>query len=237
MVDMPSVTDHAIALVFGVAIPVVSGFRSAKQFKYMHLGLKDRARFFLANSLFLSLMALIVLAAWYLQGRGLDKLGLGTLPSFQSPTLLYTGLFLVLYIGDLISNTWTKQRIAETMEHWNDHTPFLPRYWSEMPVYTVMCLAAGIGEEIVFRGFMIQYTLSLFPITSIHADTWAVVLPSLIFAIAHYYQGFKAVVKIAVLSILFGWIYLHSHSLWLVIALHFGVDWIGGALRVRLMKN
>lgn len=236
MVEMPSVTDHILALVFGIAIPIISGFRSAKQFKYMHLGLKERARFYLANSLFLALMALVVLIAWYLQGRDLHRIGLATLPTLNFHTLFYTAIFLVLYIGDIVSNTWSENKLAETMEHWNDHTPFLPRYWSEIPVYSVMCLAAGVGEEIVFRGFMIQYTLSLFPITFLHADTWAVVLPSLVFAVAHYYQGFKAVVKIAVLSILFGWIYLHSHSLWLVIALHFGVDWFGGVLRVKLMK-
>lgn len=237
MVDQPSIFDHSLAVLFGIYIPLVSGFRSARQFKHLHLGKSERSRFYLVNSAFLGGMGLIVLANWVLHGRSLTLLGLTQVPQLNFHTLLYTGLFLVLYIGDLLSNTSSQKRKADTLEHWNQHTPFLPRHGSELPVYTLMCLAAGVGEEIVFRGFMIQYGLSLFSNYLPAPETWAVVLPALIFAIAHYYQRFKAVVKIAVLSVLFGWIYLYSQSLWIVMALHFGVDWLGGYLSTRMERE
>jgi membrane protease YdiL (CAAX protease family) len=58
-----------------------------------------------------------------------------------------------------------------------------------------MCFSAGVFEEIVYRGYLINYCWSLFE-GSDYQQTIAVLLPALAFSIAHFYQGAKAVLKI-----------------------------------------
>ncbi len=57
------------------------------------------------------------------------------------------------------------------------------------------------------------------------------------FAFGHLYQGEKAVMKILLMAILFGWIFLLTNSLLLLILIHFLVDVLGGYLAYSLLKN
>jgi membrane protease YdiL (CAAX protease family) len=66
---------------------------------------------------------------------------------------------------------------------------------------------------------------------------FAVAVPAFAFAIAHFYQGAKAVVKIFVLAIFFGYMFILSGSLLLVMILHILVDAIGGLLTIKYMKD
>jgi membrane protease YdiL (CAAX protease family) len=72
---------------------------------------------------------------------------------------------------------------------------------------------------------------------SFFAQFVSVVLPALIFASVHIYQGKKTVIKIMVMACLFGMIYLLTQSLWWLIILHILVDVIGGILAVWIMPE
>lgn len=75
----------------------------------------------------------------------------------------------------------------------------LPRSVLEVLVWTATCVTAGICEEMAFRGYLQR---------QLHALTgnmaWAIVLQALVFGIAHGYQGWRNVVVISVLGVLFG---------------------------------
>lgn len=75
----------------------------------------------------------------------------------------------------------------------------LPRSVLEVLVWTATCITAGICEEMAFRGYLQR---------QLHALTgnmaWAIVLQALVFGIAHGYQGWRNVVVISVLGVLFG---------------------------------
>ena len=65
----------------------------------------------------------------------------------------------------------------------------------------------------------------------------AVVLPAFAFSVAHFYQGAKAVLKIFFLAIFFGYLFIFSGSLLIVMILHFLVDAVGGLLTIKYMKE
>lgn len=69
----------------------------------------------------------------------------------------------------------------------------------------------------------------------LNTPAWfAVVLPAILFGIVHYYQGWKAMLKIVLMALIFGLIFMWTGNLWWLILLHTLVDLIGGALSWRL---
>ena len=99
-----------------------------------------------------------------------------------------------------------------------------------------MCFSAGVFEEIVYRGYLINYCWYLFEGYN-YQQMIAVVLPALAFSVAHFYQGAKAVLKIFFLSVFFGYLFIYSGSLLIVMILHFLVDAAGGLLTIKYMKE
>jgi membrane protease YdiL (CAAX protease family) len=75
----------------------------------------------------------------------------------------------------------------------------LPQSPLEVFLWILMCLTAGFCEEIAFRGYLQK---------QFHAFTGsiaaAVVLQGIVFGISHGYQGWKNVVVITILGILYG---------------------------------
>ena len=65
----------------------------------------------------------------------------------------------------------------------------------------------------------------------------AVTAPAFLFSLAHYYQGWQAVLKIFMLSLILGIIFLSSGSIWIVMIIHFIIDLLGGLVAMRLMKE
>ncbi|HMP31688.1 MAG TPA: CPBP family intramembrane metalloprotease, partial [Saprospiraceae bacterium] len=66
---------------------------------------------------------------------------------------------------------------------------------------------------------------------------FAILIPSLIFALSHMYQGWLNVLKIFTISLLFGNIYVYSESLLIVIVLHILVDLVSGSLLIFNKKK
>jgi len=89
-------------------------------------------------------------------------------------------------------------------------------------LFLLLYVTAGIAEEILFRGYLIWY-LSQFGSTA-----FAVVVSSLIFAVAHAYQGVKAVAVIVPISLVFVFLYLYSGSLLPPILLHAAINSYAG---------
>ena len=65
----------------------------------------------------------------------------------------------------------------------------------------------------------------------------AAVAPAFLFSLAHYYQGIHAMLKIFVLSLLLGLIFIISESIYIVMAIHFFIDLIGGLLAMKFMQE
>lgn len=234
MDSFPAIADHILALLYGLLIPFLSGIRSARMFREqaLYFDTLTKRRFYLGNSLFLFATAFSVLLIWELYQRPFAVLGFQWPDELQLSLSLYlTLLFGGCYLMDLLQGIGDAAQKAAQRQETDLQTPFMPTLVEEMPAYTIMCVSAGVFEEIVYRGFLVRYTASLtqqWPAAAL----WAVLLPALFFSIAHYYQGIKAVFKILVLSLLFGMIFWYSGSLLLVILLHFAVDFISGWISI-----
>lgn len=230
MEQFPAIADHILALLYGLVIPFVSGIRSAKLFREQAVFFDSatKRRFYLGNSFFLFATAFSVLLIWKLYERPFSVLGFQWPEEQQLSLSLYLCLlFGACYLMDLFQGIGEAARKAAHQEEADLQTPFMPTLLAEMPAYTIMCISAGVFEEIVYRGFLVRYAEALTNNLP-GAALWAVLAPALLFSIAHYYQGAKAVFKILVLSLLFGMIFWYSGSLLLVILLHFAVDFISG---------
>jgi membrane protease YdiL (CAAX protease family) len=93
-----------------------------------------------------------------------------------------------------------------------------------------------VFEEIIYRGYLITYCQYLFSGSAWQLEL-SILLPAFVFSIAHFYQGAKAVLKIFILAIFFGYIFVYSGSLAIVMLLHFAVDAAGGLLTIKYMKE
>lgn len=238
MNNFPALTDHILVLIYGLAIPFMSGVKSLENFEGITFTESIRRRFYLVNSLFLFLAASVIIITWWWNDRPFSAMNFRLSFTVDNPrlTFLMIAILAALYVGDLYYSVikWKKQgSVADTLD---DTTPFLPRKMREIPAYLVMCISAGVFEEIIYRGYMVTYFLPQYNFRT-GLPILAVTAPALLFSLAHYYQGWQAVLKIFLLSLLLGIIFLTSGSIWVVMIIHFLIDLIGGLLAMKLMKN
>ncbi len=106
----------------------------------------------------------------------------------------------------------------------------LPRTPRERAAFVGLSIAAGVGEEIAFRGYAITILAAAL------GGAGAAVLTSIVFGILHAYQGALGIVRTAALGGLLAWGFLASGSVWPPILAHAALDVLAGtALADRLM--
>lgn len=108
----------------------------------------------------------------------------------------------------------------------------LPRTIRERGVFALLSLAAGVGEEMAYRGYAI---LALAPLVGANV---AAVLTTVVFGILHAYQGPLGVLRTALMGGILAWGFLASGSLWPPIIAHTLVDLLAGiVLGERLLAK
>ena len=232
MPEQFNIFDDLLVFLLGIVLPFISGVRSREGFKNITFTRDIRRRFYLSNSLVQWAAAAFILGYWIFLGRPITSIGLGVQPGEHMNLAWRLSILLViLYLSDILFSVRNKAAIQATLDEQGETTPFLPESFSEFPSYGFMCLTAGICEEILYRGYMVTYFL---PHTTGAFPWMAIIFPALLFSLAHYYQGWHAVAKILVLSMLLAGIYIASGSLWIGMAIHFLIDLAGGILAVAL---
>lgn len=97
----------------------------------------------------------------------------------------------------------------------------IPRSRREKRWFFFTSFAAGLCEEIVFRGFFLYLLGRVFPaVPGVVLATAA----GFMFGAAHFYQGVRGVLKTALLGTLFGLLYLGTNSVVLCVPLHILFD-------------
>jgi membrane protease YdiL (CAAX protease family) len=95
----------------------------------------------------------------------------------------------------------------------------LPVTGTERTVYIVMALTAGVCEEFLYRGWLLNL------MGAVTGSLWAALLgSSIVFGLAHLYQGRNGVIGASVLGIVFGTVFITSGSLFPGQALHALMD-------------
>jgi membrane protease YdiL (CAAX protease family) len=112
----------------------------------------------------------------------------------------------------------TRARVAKSLEKLNF---ILPGTAEERRWFVLVAITAGVCEEILYRGFLIQYFREL----PLHIGLMgALVLSAGVFGIAHLYQGLIGIVQTAILGAIFGVLFVVTGSLVLPMVLHALID-------------
>lgn len=236
MDNFHSIADHILIWAFGIIIPFLSGLQSDKLSGSITFDSRARIRLYLANSMMLSIAGSSILVLWMALQRPYSTLGFTSIDwNHREVVIPAIILFTLLYLADTFL-TYKAVKKVEGVEavkdvevitkegskpEWINRYSFLPQQKTELPSYLLLCLCAGIFEEIIYRGFMVTYFMP----TDYNNIPWmAILTPAVLFSLAHYYQGWTAVLKIIVFSILFAIIFIYTKSIYPTIIIHFLVD-------------
>ena len=230
---------NILYVLLGVVLPAVlflNARRGAQSRQNIHWTPALKVRMYYANGILLLGLAVLTLVFWHFADRPFTDLGLGWGRTPYDP--LAIGIifaFLALYGMDLYAEIGSPERQQQTRDKFRQ-LGFLPTTGSQYLHFLFLCACAGVGEEIVYRGFLITYSAEL-----LGATTWGVigtlVLPAVSFGLAHIYQGSHAVIKIVAMALLFGFFFYRTGSLWPLILLHTAIDAVGGLLSWYLAEQ
>ena len=235
MGNFPNWADHILAFIFCIGIPFYGALQRRKGFGDITFSSEQKKTFYISGSFSLFVMGVTVMSVWLLFRRPVSEIGL-TQPRDFSLWWWMPIVFALIYLADTVITLSTKKSLDKAIDNWKKRTPFLPTKRTELPEYFLMCFSAGVFEEIVYRGYLVTYCWYLFEGFN-YQQLLAVLLPAFVFSIAHFYQGGKAVIKIFVLAVVFGYLYIFSGSLLIVMILHFLMNAIGGLLTIKYVKE
>ena len=226
-------------VLLGVVLPAVlflNARRGKKSRQTIHWTPALKVRMYYANGILLLGLAVLTLTFWHFTGRPFTDLGLGWGRTPYDPlaiTIIFA--FLALYGVDLYAEAGSPQRQQHTHEKFRE-LGFLPTTGTQYLHFLFLCACAGVGEEIVYRGFLITYSAELLGDT-VWGVVGTLVLPAVPFGLAHIYQGAHAVFKIVAMALLFGFFFYRTGSLWPLILLHTAIDAVGGLLSWYLEEH
>jgi membrane protease YdiL (CAAX protease family) len=106
----------------------------------------------------------------------------------------------------------------------------VPAFGPEMAAFVVVCVTAGVCEEMLYRGWLVNI------LRAATGSTWvAVIAGAIVFGIGHLYQGAKAMLRTVFVGLQLALLYVMVGSLIPGQVLHAGVDLlvgVAGALAV-----
>ena len=220
--------DHIAAAALAI-VGVLYPLADAKRFRSKLKSLGDSpspARIIIYWELLAWLWATsaLVIFYWLFQDYSFSYLGFSVPNTLRFWSALGVVGILVVFmvfmsVGLMRSNDLREKVIANMAKM--DEAPLLPRNRRELQLWGVCSLSAS-SEEIVFRGFFFWYLLSQF-------GTWtAAVGSTILFAIAHIYQGPGGVLRSGIYGAVLMVVYLVAGSIWPPIILHFSQDLYSG---------
>ena len=189
---------------------------------------RERIRLYASTILFQWMLAAIV--AWRAFARGLTpaQLGLasGRLSSVFLLTFIGAALIAVAHWMNLRRMAGLNHPAAEKLRAMAER--LFPQSATETIFFTLLALTAGVCEEFIFRGFVIA---ALF---GAGLSSWAAVIASsLMFGVAHLYQGKGGSVGTGILGVLFASIRIAYGSIFPVVIWHAVLDVVAGTAGAR----
>jgi membrane protease YdiL (CAAX protease family) len=214
----------------GIVIPWRGRARLRHLLSLPSVGTKEKITLYATTIAFQWVLTLVV--AWRAIARGLTPKELGLSP-LQLSKVLFPSLLGAVILGGL---HWLNLRRIGKMEGplpelmKNIANRVLPKNFVEFLPYFALAVTAGICEEFLYRGF------ALAAMTKVGLPTWLVVLlTSLLFGLAHTYQGKSGVAGTSLLGVVFGTFRVLTESLVPVTIWHAAVDIMAGIAGQRYL--
>jgi membrane protease YdiL (CAAX protease family) len=219
-----------IFLFLGVVIPWRGYRRLRKLLALPSVDTKEKLALYAITIAFQWGLAGIVVWRSLDRGLTLPELGLGSRPW---PGILASGIFGAVFIGGL---QWLNLRRIGKLEGEAPEllrklaSRLLPVSFLEYLPYAALAITAGICEEFIYRGFAIA------AFSKLGLPLWAVVIASsVLFGLAHAYQGRGGILSTGVFGILLAIGRLALGSLLPVMMWHAGLDLAAGVAAPRYL--
>jgi membrane protease YdiL (CAAX protease family) len=220
------IPDHVNALGFGVLafagifLPIVI-IKSARRMGTRPLPI-SRSRFYKQTIIFQLVVAALCALTAYTHGILALPMPQRPLMSWSAAALMYAVMLVTLKLRWPGRTEASKRRLRD----------ILPKDSGDLPLYVLLCIAAGTAEEFIYRGVMTELVQSLTGIAIV-----TVVLLSISFAAAHAMQGLRSMFGIFLIALgCHGLVWL-SQSLVPVMVVHFGYDLTAGILIPRWFES
>lgn len=229
-------SDHILFIIVGIIIPLRTILGTQPDLAAIRFTTRMKVQLYWGNNAWLWFLCAITAGVWWFNDRPWELIGLEG--SLQWPTgwpLVVFVVFSLLYLADTISEVNNQRHREITAENLKSELGFLPESAYEFFHFIFLALTAGICEEFIFRGYFIRYFQCLIGEEATY--TLAILLPALIFGAVHRYQGTEAVIKITAMAIMFGYVFVHTGSLWLLMIVHALVDLLGGLIAWQLLRT
>ncbi len=213
---MPGIAGWFHLAFFGLLIPWAA-WHSRGRFESQPL--PPRRRHFIA--VFIQLVFFLIISVAVARREGIDLLArpqAGWVPWLAAAALLAIGLV-------AMAPVW--RRGVERRER-KLHL-FMPRTRAERILWVAVAIAAGVSEEVTYRGVMFALLVGITGSTAAGA-----VIASLIFGVSHIVQGWKSAAIITGIALLLHGLVLLSGTLLLAIAIHAIYDVIAGLAYGRM---
>lgn len=240
---MPSELDVAFAVVFAVALPALDAAWVTKRSERRLAAGVPHARLEVYTITIATLWALAAaaLVLWARAGRAWTVLGLVPPTDWH----LWAGLGITALIGgffvrqNLRVRRYTPERIARLRqragaaldERMANAKLIVPHDAREYSWFMMVSLTAGICEELLYRGFL---TWLVAAYTGIAA---AIAIVSILFGLAHGYQGAKGMLRAAMVGLFMSVIVLAGGWLLPAMVIHALIDVAGAVVTFRIVQH
>jgi membrane protease YdiL (CAAX protease family) len=228
--------DHILFFLLGLLLPAMLFFsaRKRRHEESPRWSTQMKIALYYGNGALLWGLTAMIIIVWYFSGRPLIDLGLGwgDFP-YDLGAVLVLSAFIGLYLFDVYLEAGSPERREATRRDFH-RLGFLPANAREFLHFLFLAVTAGVCEEVIYRGFMISYLTDVLGPSPL-GQVSALVVPAVAFGLGHFYQGGRAVMKIVLMAILFGFFFMKSWTLWPLMLLHTAVDVLGGVLSWSLL--
>lgn len=212
-------SDHLfVVVVIGLVFPLL-GWWAYQRFleRLKREGGAALVREYQQTLIWLLGLGLAALALWHFAGRDWAAMGLAVPRGSDLAHGIAIGAFIGLALRPIVA-AFSSKAAAGIRKQFGPLEAILPRTKRQLCWGLLVSIFAGLFEEIAYRGYLMAYFGSWL-------DPWgALAASSLLFGLAHLYQGKWGVPTTALLGALLGWLYIETGSLLLPILLHIAVD-------------
>ena len=221
--------DHLVVIIFSGLYPAYDFFYSIPKFKkYLSLNKPGiRKKEYQKSISWIWILSILVIIIWRYNDRDFVDLGLDFSLGWQiwlSSLIIVIALTYFIYLYRTIKrDAEQKFSLSAKMKN-HEGSENLPHNKQEFGWFILVAISAGICEELLYRGFLIWY-FNVFSSTAI-----AVVSSTILFGIAHLFQGWKGGLQASFAGLILAFIYLLTGSLWIPIALHIIGDLYSGLI-------
>lgn len=227
-----------MVIIFALLYEPIVGYFDFQKFKLdVKTNKKARTKYYINSIIGLWVPTIFILLLVVFTDLTFTNIGL-TIPTINTevfgPTITYSAfgvallyLFGILYylIGYRYSIKIKNKLLQAKEKEWEkaEFSEILPTTKKEKKLWNYVSITAGVTEEIIYRGFLIFALAFLFSNFSI----WLVIiLASLLFGLAHTYQGLiTGVLRTTIFGIIFSILYIGLGSILPLIVFHFLIDY------------